>query len=120
LEARLVGDGMALHSDGLGPPRVSGAGVLLDTNGAAVAVEEGARTKRLGFLKRRINPPGDLNSEGEGGRQRVGAVQSSGSVAPGRVRVKADVQEISMRVVTEMGLYDSRTGPAVVVQVDIG
>jgi len=39
---------------------------------------------------------------------------------PGHVRVKVGLQDACLRVVTEMGLYETRTGKAVVVNVEIG
>jgi hypothetical protein len=42
------------------------------------------------------------------------------AVAHGHVRVKVGLQTVCMRVVTEMGLYETRNGSAVVVNVEIG
>lgn len=39
---------------------------------------------------------------------------------PGHVRVKVGLQDVCLRVVTKMGLYETRTGKAVVVNVEIG
>ncbi|MCJ1243611.1 hypothetical protein MMC30_000808 [Trapelia coarctata] len=39
---------------------------------------------------------------------------------PGHVRVKVGLQDVCLRVVTEMGLYETRTGKAVVVNMEIG
>jgi len=38
----------------------------------------------------------------------------------GHVRVKVGLQDVCLRVVTEMGLYETRTGKAVVVNIEIG
>ncbi|MCJ1406155.1 hypothetical protein MMC19_000220 [Ptychographa xylographoides] len=39
---------------------------------------------------------------------------------PDHVRVKVGLQEVCIRVVTDMGLYETRTGKAVVVNIEIG
>lgn len=45
---------------------------------------------------------------------------SSASLGAGQVRVKVGLQDVCLRVVSEMGLYETRTGVAVVVGVEIG
>ena len=42
------------------------------------------------------------------------------AVDPGHVEVKVNLQDICLRVVTEMGLYETRNGKAVVVNINIG
>lgn len=42
------------------------------------------------------------------------------SLGAGQVRVKVGLQDVCLRVVSEMGLYETRTGMAVVVGVEIG
>ena len=45
---------------------------------------------------------------------------SSTSPGAGQVRVKVGLQDVCLRLVSEMGLYETRTGMAVVVGVEIG
>ena len=41
-------------------------------------------------------------------------------LSPSQIRIEAQVKDVSMRVVTDMGLYDSETTKGVVVKMDIG
>ncbi|KAA6413465.1 MAG: hypothetical protein FRX48_03211 [Lasallia pustulata] len=45
---------------------------------------------------------------------------ASAFLGAGQVRVKVGLQDVCLRLVTEMGLYETRTGMAVVVGVEIG
>ena len=42
------------------------------------------------------------------------------NISPGHVRTKVKLEDVCLRVVTEMGLYDTKTGKAVVVNIEIG
>ena len=42
------------------------------------------------------------------------------AVLPGHVRTKVGLEDVCLRVVTEMGLYETKTGKAVVVRIEIG
>ena len=42
------------------------------------------------------------------------------ALSPGHIRVGVSLEEVVLRVVTNMGLYDTRTGKAVVVRLEIG
>ena len=47
-------------------------------------------------------------------------VKERGELAPEEVRTIVGTREVCMRVVTELGLYDTVAGRAVVVEVEIG
>ena len=47
-------------------------------------------------------------------------IQKEEILANGEVRVRVETTDICLRIENEMGLYETRTGKAVVVKVDVG
>jgi hypothetical protein len=45
--------------------------------------------------------------------------QSAPSMRPGQVKIDIELQDVTLRVVTEMGLYDTKTGTALLVKMKI-
>ena len=85
------------------------------------AEEPAVKTKKVGFFRRNMPSTSGLEP------RPFGTSSSSGWVAPreealepGQVRLKIGLQDVALRVVTEMGLYDTKTGKAVVVNMEIG
>lgn len=81
---------------------------------------ESPKAKR-GFFGRKSNatqsvPPPTLSPVSGGGWR----FEEEDVLDPGHVRVKVGLQDVCLRVVSEMGLYETRTRKAVVVNIEIG
>ena len=41
-------------------------------------------------------------------------------LSEGEVRIKVGVQDVCLRTATDMGLYETKTGKAIVIKIDVG
>ena len=83
---------------------------------------ESPKPKR-GFFSRRAGKPENVPSEPQtpaSTSESTWRLPQDETILTGHVRVKVGLQEVCLRVVTEMGLYETRTGKAVVVNMEIG
>ncbi|KAK4694183.1 hypothetical protein P7C71_g3356, partial [Lecanoromycetidae sp. Uapishka_2] len=87
--------------------RNDGHRIVGDEDVSRLAALDGTAKARGGLLKKKSPSAEWKIPEVEG-------------LADGGVRIEVDIREICLRVENEMGLYETRTGKAVVVKVDAG
>jgi hypothetical protein len=76
---------------------------------------------KRGFFRRKasdVKPPAPASpvSASDG----TWRIQRPAALDPGHVRITIGIQDVSLRVVTQMGLYETRSGKAVVIKTEIG
>lgn len=84
-------------------------------------MEEPTKAKKSAFFRRSAKPtsveePSPLAADSNLGW----AAPREQILEPGQVKLKIGLQDVALRVVTDIGLYDTKTGKAVVVNMEIG
>jgi len=110
--------------------RLAATGHQIDSPGEPVTAPslpppvpvESPKAKKGGFFARRkasetIPTAAPVPSTLSAGTWKLPEKETLGA---GHVRIKIGLQEVCLRVITQMGLYETRTGKAVVVNIEIG
>ncbi|MCJ1484029.1 hypothetical protein MMC06_004197 [Schaereria dolodes] len=110
LKARLQASGHKLveSSEG-GAPSVA----------ASLPMTESPKAKR-GFFRRSSERKNSVPTPISPASESTWRFVKESAIDPGHVKVNVGLQDVCLRVVSEMGLYETRTGKAVVVQIEIG